>query len=137
MIIRKYQDGFAAYQANTGEPHPLTLDFPDPDANITRRATGSEPLVNENEGELWQGMITIGTPPQSFTVDFDTGSSDLVVPGPSCGSSCSGHTCYNPSSSSTATEVHKAFSLRYGSGAVQGEQYTDTVSIAGLTVRGA
>ena len=70
-----------------------------------------------------------------LVVDFDTGSSDLFLPGPDCGSTCSGHTTYDPSSSSTSKDVGKSFSLAYGDGStVSGEQYTDTVSIAGLTV---
>jgi hypothetical protein len=45
---------------------------------------------------------------------------------------------YNPSASSTAKDLKKTFSITYGSGAtVSGEQYSDDVSIAGLTVRGA
>lgn len=69
-------------------------------------------------------------------MDFDTGSSDLFLPGSTCGSTCSGHTLYNPSSSSTAKNVGKTFSLAYGDGStVSGEQYTDVVTLAGLTVR--
>ena len=71
-------------------------------------------------------------------VDFDTGSSDLFLPGPSCSTNCAGHTKYTPSSSSTAVDLKKTFALKYGDGStVSGEQYTDTVSIAGLTVRGS
>ena len=72
----------------------------------------------------------------TFSVDFDTGISDLFLPGPSCTTNCDGHTKYTPSSSSTAVDLKKTFSLEYGDGStVSGEQYTDTVSIAGLTVR--
>lgn len=131
---RKYENGFAAYQTNTGQAHPLTLDFPEPPTNLTRRTKGHEALTDEQDGGLWQGALTIGTPPQSFTVQFDTGSSDLFVPGPSC-SSCRGHAHYNPSSSSTAVDIRRSFSLAFGSGAVRGRQYIDTVSVAGLTVR--
>jgi len=67
-------------------------------------------------------------------MDYDTGSSDLFLPASNCGSTCSGHTLYNPSSSSTAKAVGKSFSLSYGDGStVSGKQYKDTVTIAGLT----
>ena len=71
-------------------------------------------------------------------MDFDTGSSDLFVPSTTCGKTCAGHKLYNTSASSTAKDLGKTFSLAYGDGStVQGEQYTDVVSIVGLTVRGA
>ena len=45
---------------------------------------------------------------------------------------------YDPSSSSTSQDLGNLFALAYGGGAtVSGEQYTDVVSVAGLTVRGA
>ena len=72
------------------------------------------------------------------TVDFDTGSSDLFVPSTSCGSSCSGHKSYDPSASSTSKDLKSGFTLNFGveaTSAVTGEQYTDVVTIAGLTVR--
>jgi cathepsin D len=70
-----------------------------------------------------------------WSVDFDTGSSDLFLPASTCGTTCSGHTKYNPSSSSTAVALGKSFTLSYGDGSsVSGKQYTDTVTIAGLTV---
>ncbi|EKM50158.1 uncharacterized protein PHACADRAFT_213911 [Phanerochaete carnosa HHB-10118-sp] len=140
----KFANGLAAYEANTGEAHPLTIPsnldgFGDngDDSTLKRRAAtakGTEPLTDDNSGELWQGALTVGTPAKTFTVQFDTGSSDLFVPGPSCTSSnCQGHAKYSPSSSSTSADAGKTFNLQYGSGSVQGDQYNDTVSISGLT----
>uniref|UniRef100_A0A4X1VLF9 Peptidase A1 domain-containing protein n=1 Tax=Sus scrofa TaxID=9823 RepID=A0A4X1VLF9_PIG len=48
------------------------------------------------------GNITIGTPPQQFSVVFDTGSADLWVPSVYCKSkACVTHRSFNPSHSST------------------------------------
>lgn len=67
-------------------------------------------------------------------MDYDTGSSDLFLPASTCDSTCSGHTLYDPSSSSTAQALGQPFNLSYGDGStVSGDQYTDTVEIAGLT----
>ncbi|KAH7906840.1 acid protease [Hygrophoropsis aurantiaca] len=124
----KIMNGFDRYERNTGSPHPSA-----PRKGAQRRATGSDPLINDN-AQLWYGSIEVGTPPQFHTVDFDTGSSDLFLPGMDCNSSCNGHERYDPSVSSTSKDLGKTFSLEYGDGStVSGEQYSDTVTIAGLT----
>ncbi|KAI9454064.1 acid protease [Lactarius psammicola] len=108
--VERIHGGFATYQENVGEVHPLasSLSFNPP----VKRAG-------------------------SHGVDFDTGSSDLFLPGVNCGSSCSGHKIYNISESSTAKDLGKKFALTYGDNStVSGEQYTDTVSIVGLTATG-
>ncbi|KAF7978615.1 hypothetical protein HWV62_45358 [Athelia sp. TMB] len=129
--MAKIQRGFAAYEQNTGSKHPL-----DTSASPTRRATGNDALTNDNS-VLWYGRISVGTPAKTFTVDFDTGSSDLFLPGPNCGSSCEGHTTYNPGTSSSSNNLGRSFSLEYGDGStVSGTEYTDTVTITGLTAIG-
>ncbi|KAI6043966.1 acid protease [Pisolithus marmoratus] len=112
----KYSSTFAAYQSNTGSPHPL--------------APPSAPL--QENGDIWIGTISVGTPPQDFTVVFDTGSSDLLLPSVTCDSSCDGHSRYDPSQSSTSASLNKTFSLSYGGGSTAaGELYSDDVLIGG------
>jgi len=36
----------------------------------------------------WIGLISIGTPKKTFTIVFDTGSTDLWVPSIECHSAC-------------------------------------------------
>ena len=80
------------------------------------------------------GTISVGTPPVKYTVDFDTGSSDLFLPAKKCDSTCANHTPYDNTASSTSKALGKTFTLKYGDGStVSGNQFTDTVSIAGLT----
>ncbi|KAI0058456.1 acid protease [Artomyces pyxidatus] len=130
--VAKIDKGFNAFQRNTGSVHPLAKGLRK-DVLAKRAGTGSVPLTDD-EAQLWYGTISIGTPLKQFTVDFDTGSSDLFVPASTCGSTCSGHTKWTVSSSSTSKDLKKTFTLRYGDGSsVSGEQYTDIFSIAGLT----
>jgi len=120
--------GFKIYERNSGQRHPLSRGI-----KGFKRSVAEDPLTDENS-QLWIGTISVGTPPINYTVDFDTGSSDLFLPGKNCDTTCNGHTRYDPSASSTSSDVGKTFSLSYGDGStVSGEQYTDTVTIQGLT----
>ncbi|KIJ14858.1 hypothetical protein PAXINDRAFT_180872 [Paxillus involutus ATCC 200175] len=122
----KITRGFDNFEKNTGSSHPSVVN------GARKRGSGGDALTDASN-ELWYGTISVGTPAHRYTVDFDTGSSDLFLPGPDCGSNCSGHAVYNPWSSSTSQDLGKTFSLRYGDGGtVIGEQYSDTVSIVGL-----
>ncbi|TFY51256.1 hypothetical protein EVG20_g11085 [Dentipellis fragilis] len=126
--VAKIRRGFEIYERNTGSVHPLASSL-----RHSKRATGSDPLTDD-DAQLWYGTISVGTPAEEFTVDFDTGSSDLFLPGPDCSQNCEGHKTYQPRSSSTSKSLGKSYSLSYGDGSsVSGTQYQDTVSIAGLT----
>ncbi|XP_020653743.3 cathepsin E [Pogona vitticeps] len=94
----------------------------------------SEPLLNYFDVEYF-GQISIGNPPQNFTVLFDTGSSNLWVPSVYCASkACAAHSRFHPSQSSTYTEVGTAFSIQYGTGSLTGIIGMDEVIVEGLTI---
>ncbi|KAF9220331.1 acid protease, partial [Gyrodon lividus] len=65
---------------------------------------------------------------------FDTGSSDVLLPGPQCDNTCDGHAIYDPEASLTSADLGKPFSINFVGGASSfGNGYTDNVTIVGLT----
>ncbi|NXR06353.1 CATE protein, partial [Semnornis frantzii] len=95
----------------------------------------NEPLINYLDLEYF-GQISIGTPPQNFTVIFDTGSSNLWVPSIYCVSkACAQHARFQPSQSSTYQAIGTPFSIQYGTGSLTGIIGSDQVVVEGLTVR--
>ncbi|KAJ0045101.1 hypothetical protein Pint_04087 [Pistacia integerrima] len=83
------------------------------------------------------GEIGVGTPPQNFTVIFDTGSSNLWVPSSKCYFSvaCYFHPKYKSSSSSTYKKNGKSADIHYGTGAVSGFFSEDHVRVGDLVVK--
>jgi len=95
------------------------------------------PMSSISNGQLDFSEITLGTPPQSFKVILDTGSSNLWVPSQQCGSiACYLHTKYDSSASSTYQKNGSSFEIRYGSGELSGFVSKDTLTIGDLTVKG-
>uniref|UniRef100_A0A8B9D0J1 pepsin A n=1 Tax=Anser brachyrhynchus TaxID=132585 RepID=A0A8B9D0J1_9AVES len=92
--------------------------------------TSSEPLQNYMNLE-YVGTISIGTPPQEFTVIFDTGSANLWVPSVYCSSrACTNHRRFDPARSSTYRGTTTSVATWYGTGSMVGVLGYDTVTVS-------
>ncbi|KAJ7270919.1 acid protease [Mycena rebaudengoi] len=144
ITVNKHRQNLINLQQNNGPEalkagaviKPLATLSKEVVARMEQRAVKrqSEKLTDEEDDREWAGTISVGTPAQTFLIDFDTGSSDLWIPSSSCTSStCSSKSKFKATSSSTSVKKSGTFSIQYGDGStVSGPVYTDTVSVAGI-----
>uniref|UniRef100_A0A8C9W5G1 Progastricsin n=1 Tax=Scleropages formosus TaxID=113540 RepID=A0A8C9W5G1_SCLFO len=87
-----------------------------------------DPMANYADISYY-GSITIGTPPQTFQVLFDTGSANLWVDSVYCNTqACNAHTKFNSTKSSTYSSTTKTFYISYGTGSLYGIFGYDSVN---------
>mmetsp|Transcript_37170 Transcript_37170/g.93204 ORF Transcript_37170/g.93204 Transcript_37170/m.93204 type:complete len:427 (-) Transcript_37170:157-1437(-) len=98
------------------------------------------------------GTVSIGTPSQPFTVVFDTGSGNLLVPADDCQSeACISHTRFSQANSSSIEEVScdgaprqagsaaptDEVTITFGTGEVWGRCVQDRICIGSVCSRGS
>ncbi|KAI9806768.1 MAG: hypothetical protein M1825_006225 [Sarcosagium campestre] len=104
--------------------------------------SGSSTVEAEDQQNdlLYLSEVQIGTPPQTFNLNFDTGSADLwlwstELP-PTILSENSTHRVYDPTASSTFQRLNgSSWKISYGDGSnASGSVGRDTVSLGGLAI---
>ncbi|KAH8792321.1 aspartic peptidase domain-containing protein [Hyaloscypha sp. PMI_1271] len=107
---------------------------------LRKRSTIEVDMGTQFEGFNYFVNISVGTPPQSVSATFDTGSSDLILNSASSGfcasanpSPCLGG-AFNLNSSSTVKQVGKGMIAIYEIAEYTGNWYTDTLTLGGKSV---
>lgn len=90
-------------------------------------------LTNSTNGVEVYGDLSIGTPSQTISVQFDTGSSNLLIPTSKC-KACVGP-FFDPKKSSTYSDLKTHFNTSFGDGSTAtGNLASDTVSLGDLSL---
>ncbi|XP_047330251.1 aspartic proteinase-like [Impatiens glandulifera] len=85
----------------------------------------------------YYGEISIGTPPQKFTVQFDTGSSNLWITSSKCyfSSACHSKSKYYARRSRTYKKTGTPARIGYGEDSISGRISQDNFVVGGLTIK--
>ncbi|KAL9589642.1 MAG: hypothetical protein Q9203_001565 [Teloschistes exilis] len=107
--------------------------------NTTDGQPGDVPAEDQQNDSQYLCTVTIGTPPQTFKLDFDTGSADLWVWSTELPKSTntSGHNVFDPKKSSSFKKtVGSSWKISYGDGSnASGDVGTDKVDVGGLVIQ--
>ncbi len=96
---------------------------------------GADPVpIHDYQDAQYYGPITVGTPPRTFQVVFDTGSSNLWVPSKECTNCGILKPQYDHSKSSTYIANGTKFNIEYGSGPVAGFMSADNIGVGDIMV---
>jgi hypothetical protein len=111
---------------------------------LTRQVVGQE-AGDDFVRSAYYGTLMVGTPPEPFTVVFDTGSGHLVLPSTYCRSeTCKVHKRFRRTASSTASDINcngnvvgpgqmrDQISVSFGTGDVTGVFVEDIVCVDGI-----
>lgn len=93
----------------------------------------------DHKSEYW-GTIQIGDPAQEFSVIFDTGSGNLILPSKRCETpACTSHRQYDPAkaiqidaegdSLGVNPKAKKDATIKFGTGEIHGELFSDSMCI--------
>ncbi|KAL5631234.1 hypothetical protein ACGC1H_006921 [Rhizoctonia solani] len=139
VVSRSHKAVSSTSLIRRGKSHP-TLDFAAERKGLqakyggkqskghnTRQNIIQEDMTNQNMDVLYYATVEVGTPPQSYAVILDTGSSDMWLQSVDC-APCTGKKI-NATISSTLQRSSSPFSITYGIGSVKGTLVNDVVSI--------
>lgn len=112
---------------------------------ISEHRGGSEKAVVHKTS--YYGRVSVGTPPQSFVVVFDTGSGNLLVPSAECrNEACNKHARFDASRSSSLQEVScdgsgrrraDEVTITFGTGEVWGRCVQEEICLGSICSRGS
>lgn len=136
-IARKHSPT-AKQAATASKDRAVSLKHSHAKGNSLAASSGPPTLSLQNAQFSYYMPITLGTPPQTFSMILDTGSSVLWVPD----STCSPLSCFNAQHyfNSTASSTYSrisgdTLSASYGSGSASGYLGKDTLTFGNGAVR--